>query len=200
MEPVRVIKGTMAPLPRASVDTDQIIPQQFLKHIERTGFGEFLFHDWAHDAAGRKDPTFVLNRREHRDATVLVAGPDFGTGSSREHAAWALADWGIAAVVAPSFGDIFRTNCHKSGLLAVAVPPPAVEALLRLAASQPDAAVTVDLQNQRLRAAGVDEFFQIEPYAKRMLLNGWDDIDVTLRNEAAISTFEKERPSFKPQT
>ena len=165
MNAVDVVSGTMAPLPRAQVDTDQIIPKQFLKRIERTGYGEFLFYDWARDTAGEKDPGFVLNRTRYQDATVLVAGPDFGTGSSREHAPWALHDWGFRAVIAPSFGDIFRSNCHKIGLLAVELPEAVVETLLALAEEDSSAVVSIDLEQQRVAASKVDEPFEFDPFA-----------------------------------
>jgi 3-isopropylmalate/(R)-2-methylmalate dehydratase small subunit len=196
MNPVAVIEGTIAPLPRAQVDTDQIIPKQFLKRTERTGFGEFLFYEWARDAEGEKNPDFVLNRPQYRTARVLVAGPDFGTGSSREHAPWAIADWGFQAVVAPSFGDIFRTNCYKTGLLAVELTSDAVNRLLALGAEDPAAVVTIDLAAQSVIAAGVDEAFSIDPFAKYMLANGLDEIGVTMQQEEAISAYEAGRPSF----
>lgn len=198
MNPVGVIEGTIAPLPRAQVDTDQIIPKQFLKRTERTGFGEFLFYEWARDVEGEMDPEFVLNRAEYRAATILVAGPDFGTGSSREHAPWAIADWGFQAVIAPSFGDIFRTNCYKIGLLAVELTADSVNRLLSLGAEDPTAAVTIDLGAQSVIASGVEEPFSIDPFAKYMLTNGLDEIGVTLLQEEAISQYEAGRPSFKP--
>lgn len=200
MEPVLIVSGTLAPLPRAQVDTDQILPKQFLKRIERTGFGEFLFYDWARDGEGDKDPGFVLNRPQYRKATVLVAGPDFGTGSSREHAPWALHDWGFRAVIAPSFGDIFHSNCHKIGLLAIELPEAVVDTLLALADEQPNAAVTVDLKHQKLSAPGVEESFEFDAYAKYMLLNGLDEIGLTMLEESVIAEFEDSRPTFKPRT
>ena len=198
MNAVDVVSGTMAPLPRAQVDTDQIIPKQFLKRIERTGYGEFLFYDWARDTKGEKDPGFVLNRTRYQDATVLVAGPDFGTGSSREHAPWALHDWGFRAVIAPSFGDIFRSNCHKIGLLAVELPVAVVETLLGLAEEDSSAVVSIDLEQQRVAASEVDEPFEFDPFAKHMLLSGLDEIGITMLEESAIAEFEKSRPEFKP--
>ncbi len=199
MDPIRRVSGTMAPLPRAQVDTDQIIPKQFLKRIERTGYGEFLFFDWAQDAESEKDPDFVLNRPEYQAATVLVAGPDFGTGSSREHAPWALADWGFRAVIASSFGDIFRTNCYKIGLLAVELPQQTVATLLTLAAQDPDAVIDLDLEQQRATAAGIDDPFEIDAFAKHMLMNGLDEIGVTLLEAEAIVQYDTGRPSFKPK-
>ena len=198
MEPVTIITGTMAPLPRAQVDTDQIIPKQFLKRIERSGFGEFLFYDWARDVEGELDPTFVLNRPEYQEAAVLVAGPDFGSGSSREHAPWALADWGFRAIIAPSFGDIFRSNCHKIGLLPVELPRQVVDSLLELASSAPELEVVVDLEAQTVNAADVDQKFEIDPFAKHMLLNGLDEIGLTLQHSVAIDGFESTRPAFLP--
>ena len=198
MRAVDVVSGTMAPLPRAQVDTDQIIPKQFLKRIERTGYGEFLFYDWARDTEGEKDPGFVLNRIQYQDATVLVAGPDFGTGSSREHAPWALHDWGFRAVIAPSFGDIFRSNCHKIGLLAIELPEAVVESLLALAEDDSSAVVSIDLEQQRVAASEVDEPFEFDPFAKHMLLSGLDEIGMTMLEESAIAKFEKSRPEFKP--
>ncbi len=198
MNPVGVIEGTIAPLPRAQVDTDQIIPKQFLKRTERTGFGEFLFYEWARDAEGEMDPDFVLNRAEYRAATILVAGPDFGTGSSREHAPWAIADWGFQAVIAPSLGDIFRTNCYKIGLLPVELGADSVNRLLSLGAEDPAAVVTIDLGAQSVIASSVEERFSIDPFAKYMLANGLDEIGVTMLQEEAISQYEAKRPSFKP--
>jgi len=198
MDAISKVTGTMAPLPRAQVDTDQIIPKQFLKRIERNGYGEFLFHDWAHDAEGEKDPDFVLNRSSYRNAAVLVAGPDFGIGSSREHAPWALHDWGFRAVIATSFGDIFRSNCHKIGLLAIVLPQAAVESLQTLAATDSEAEVGVDLERQRVTATGVDESFEFDPFAKHMLMSGLDEIDVTLLSEDAITEFEARRSALKP--
>ena len=198
MNAVDVVSGTMAPLPRAQVDTDQIIPKQFLKRIERTGFGEFLFYDWARVAAGEKDPGFVLNRPQYQEATVLVAGPDFGTGSSREHAPWALHDWGFRAVIAPSFGDIFRSNCHKIGLLAIELPKAVVDTLLALAETDSGALVSIDLEQQRVAATEVEELFEFDPFAKHMLLSGLDEIGVTMLEKSAIAEFEQSRPGFKP--
>jgi len=198
MRPVKVVEGSMAPLPRSQVDTDQIIPKQFLKRIERHGFGEFLFWDWSHDVEGERDPDFVLNRPDYSHAVVLVSGPDFGTGSSREHAPWALADWGFEAVIAPSFGDIFRSNCTKIGLLPVELPTEAVDALTRLAETDPTASVRIDLETQRVTTDGVDEEFPIDPFAKHMLLQGLDEIGLTLREHEAIRAFEATRPAWKP--
>ncbi len=198
MKRVTDIVGTMAPLPRSHVDTDQIIPKQFLKRVERTGFGQYLFYDWAHDHDGNADPDFVLNRPEHRSATVLVTGPNFGTGSSREHAPWALADWGFRAIVAPSFGDIFRNNCHKVGLLTVELPAEVTTSLLELARAQPAAEISIDVNRQVVTAPGVEAGFGMDPYVKRMLTHGLDEVGLTLENESQISRYEMARPAHKP--
>lgn len=193
MKPVTVITRTLAPLPRANVDTDQIMPKQFLKRVERSGYGEFLFHDWRRD-----EEDFVLDRPEYRNAGILVTGPNFGSGSSREHAPWGLQDWGFEAVVAPSFADIFRTNCTKIGLLPVELSPKEVQWLMELAESDPGAEVTVDLADQSVTAPGFEAFFDIDPFTKHRLLEGLDDIGITLGHEEAIADFENRRPGFLP--
>ncbi|HZU16739.1 MAG TPA: 3-isopropylmalate dehydratase small subunit [Candidatus Dormibacteraeota bacterium] len=194
MEPFHRHRGRMAPLERANVDTDQIIPKQFLKRIERSGFGPFLFHDWR-----RNDPDFVLNRPEYREATVLVAGPNFGCGSSREHAAWSIQDAGFKAVIAPSFGDIFATNSLEIGLLPVRLPEPSVRRLLDLAREDPAAEVEIDLEAQTVTAEGFDEGFEIDPFARDCLLNGWDKVALTLRHEPDIAAYESRRSSWLPR-
>jgi 3-isopropylmalate/(R)-2-methylmalate dehydratase small subunit len=183
----------MTPLDRGNVDTDQIIPKQFLKRIERSGFGPFLFYDWK-----RSDPDFVLNRPEHAGASVLVAGPNFGCGSSREHAAWSIQDAGFRAVIAPSFGDIFRTNSLKIGLLPVQLPEASVRRLLELASEDPSTVVTVDLAEQAVSAAGFSEPFELDPFSRECLLNGWDDVALTLRHDDRIAAFEAGRASWLP--
>ena len=199
MDPVTTIVGTGVPLPRANVDTDQIIPKQFLKRVERTGFGEFLFYDWARDAEGELDPGFVLNEPARRDASVLVTGPNFGSGSSREHAPWSLEDWGFRAVVAPSFADIFATNCTKIGLLPVVLEDDEVQRLLEIV-DDPTAEVTVDLADQTVTADGFSASFDIDPFTKHCLLNGLDHIALTLQHAHDIDDFEDRRESFKPVT
>jgi 3-isopropylmalate/(R)-2-methylmalate dehydratase small subunit len=198
MQPVGIIRATMAPMPRANVDTDQIIPKQFLKRIERSGFGPYLFYDWARDVEGEPEPGFVLNQDAYRSAAVLVAGPNFGTGSSREHAVWALEDWGFRAVIAPSFADIFFTNCFKIGLLPVVLTDTEVSALSSLATEHPAAGVVIDLAAQTVTAEGVDATFEIDPATKHRLLNGLDDIALTLHHAAAVDSYEAARPGFKP--
>jgi 3-isopropylmalate/(R)-2-methylmalate dehydratase small subunit len=199
MEPVTTIVGTAAPLPRANVDTDQIIPKQFLKRVERSGFGEFLFYDWARDPEGEMDPAFVLNQPTYAEAVTLVTGPNFGSGSSREHAPWSLADWGFKAIVAPSFADIFYTNCTKIGLVPVVLTTDEVEDLIAIA-SAPGNTVTVDLASQTVSAEGFSATFPIDPFTKHCLLNGLDEIALTLTHGDDISAFEDRRPEFKPVT
>ena len=193
MDPVRVIDGSMMPLDRADVDTDQIMPKQFLKRIERTGFGEFVFHDW------RADPDFVLNDPRRADATVLVTGPNFGSGSSREHAPWGLQQWGFQAVVAPSFADIFKTNCAKIGLLTVVLEPEVCKRLIAVA-DDPAAHCRIDLSEQHLVAGEVDVRFDIDEHTKRMLIEGLDDIGLTLRDAAKITAYEGSRSGYLPVT
>ena len=199
MEPVSTIVGTAAPLPRANVDTDQIIPKQFLKRVERSGFGEFLFFDWARDAEGELDPSFVLNRPEYGDAVVLVTGPNFGSGSSREHAPWSLEDWGFRAVIAPSFADIFATNCTKIGLLPIVLADDEVSRLTAIAGTTPNS-VSIDLGAQTVTADGFSAHFDIDPFIKHCLLNGLDDIALTLEHADAIDGFERDRPLYSPVT
>jgi 3-isopropylmalate/(R)-2-methylmalate dehydratase small subunit len=192
MEAVGTIVGRALPLDRADVDTDQIIPAEYLKRVERTGFGEFLFDSW------RKDPEFVLNRPEYAGAAILIAGPNFGSGSSREHAVWALEDAGFRAVIAPSFADIFRNNCHKIGLLPVELPSESVRALMDAVLDDPSTEITVDLDAQAVTAEAVDERFEIDPHTRWRLLEGLDDIGLTLRHADEISSFEETRPSWLP--
>ncbi len=184
--------GRLLPLPRADVDTDQIVPKQFLKRIERTGFGPFLFHDW------RQDPAFVLNQPRYQGASVLVAGPNFGCGSSREHAGWALLEAGIRVVIAASLADIFRNNCLKIGLLPVTLPEAEVEALLALAEQHPSTEVSVDLEAQTVSGPGLQFEFEVDPFARFRLLNGLDEIALTMEHEEAIARYEAARPGWMP--
>ena len=189
MRAVTVVSGPVAALDRASVDTDQIIPKQFLKRIERTGFGEFLFYNWM------KDPAFPLRRPEFAGAPILATGRNFGCGSSREHAAWALQEFGIRAVVAESFGDIFLTNCSKNGLLTVALPAADVRELLDSAPAE----ATVDLETQTVTLpSGRGVSFDVDPGVRERLLNGWDDIALTERRGAEIDRYEAERERAGP--
>ena len=192
MEPIAVIEGTAVPLDRSDVDTDQIIPAQYLKRIERTGFGPFLFDEW------RKDPDFVLNDERYRGASILIAGANFGSGSSREHAPWALEDYGFRAVIAPSFADIFRNNCFKIGLLPVELRAESVRALMDAALDDPTTRIVIDLPARAVRAPGLDETFDIDEFTHWRLVEGLDDIGLSLRNEDEISAFEATRPSWLP--
>jgi 3-isopropylmalate/(R)-2-methylmalate dehydratase small subunit len=194
VDAVRTITGTMAPLDRANVDTDQIMPKQFLKRIERSGFGPFTFFDW------RKEPDFVLNRLEYQGATVLVTGPNFGCGSSREHAPWGLQDMGFRAIVAPSFADIFRNNSAKIGLLCVELPGVDVAALMDLAAREPGAECRIDVEAQTLQAGGRMARFEMDGFVKYRLLNGLDEVGLTLRHADDIAAYEAHRPEFFPTT
>jgi 3-isopropylmalate/(R)-2-methylmalate dehydratase small subunit len=187
-------QGRMVPLDRGNVDTDQIIPKQFLKRIERSGFGPFLFYDWR-----RNDPEFILDQPQYQGASVLLAGPNFGCGSSREHAPWSIQDAGFRVVIAPSFADIFRNNCLKIGLLPVELPEASVHRLMEVAREDPTAAVTVDLESQTVEAAEYREPFEIDPFAKECLLNGWDDVALTLRHQDAITAYESHRPTWLPK-
>jgi 3-isopropylmalate/(R)-2-methylmalate dehydratase small subunit len=191
---VRVVTGRAVPLDRSDVDTDQIIPSDWLKRVERTGFGLGLFSEW------RDDRDFVLNRPEHTGATILLAGPNFGTGSSREHAVWALMDYGFDAVVSPRFGDIFRTNCTKQGLLPVQVEPALARALMDAVSSDPSLELTIDVERGTVEApaAGLSGTFPLDEFTRERLLNGWDDIGLTLRHEDAISRYERERSQWMP--
>jgi 3-isopropylmalate/(R)-2-methylmalate dehydratase small subunit len=192
MRPFTVHTGRAVPLDRADVDTDQIIPAEHLKRVERTGFGPFLFAAW------RADPGFVLNRPEHEGATILVAGPNFGSGSSREHAVWALEDHGFRAIIAPSFADIFRNNCTKVGLLPVELPEVTVRTLLDLVAAEPSTEITVDLRDRLVTAPGLEQAFELDDFTRRRLLEGLDDIGLTLRHEDEIASFERTRPARLP--
>ena len=197
MKPVMIVSGRAAPLDRANVDTDQIIPKQFLTRIERTGFGEFLFYDWARDEEGEPDPAFVLNRPEYADAVILVAGPNFGSGSSREHAPWSLQEWGFEAIIAPSFADIFHANCLNIGLLPVVLAGDEVSELMRVA-NRGDNIVSVDLESQTVTADGFSAWFDIDPFAKHSLLSGLDRIGMTLTHGRDIDTYESERQTTAP--
>jgi 3-isopropylmalate/(R)-2-methylmalate dehydratase small subunit len=195
MEKFTVHTGRGVPLRRTNVDTDQIIPAEYLKRVSRTGFEDGLFSAWR-----RNEPDFVLNRPEYAGATVLIAGSDFGTGSSREHAVWALQDYGFRSVIAPRFGDIFRGNSLKGGLLTVQLPEDVVEALWTAIEADPATEVTVDLEQRVVTAPGVQAEFELDDYTRWRLLEGLDDIDLTLRHEADIAAFEKTRPSWLPST
>jgi 3-isopropylmalate/(R)-2-methylmalate dehydratase small subunit len=194
MEAIRVVSGTAVPLDRSDVDTDQIIPSDWLKKVERTGFGKGLFSEW------RDDRDFVLNKPEHAGATILVAGPNFGTGSSREHAVWALLDYGFRAVVSPRFGDIFRNNCTKAGLVPVQVDPSFGQALMEAVAADPSLEITVDVERLVVSApaAGLESTFPLDEFTRHRLVEGLDDIGLTLRHDADIEAHEARRPGWMP--
>ena len=192
MEPIGRIEGTALPLDRSDVDTDQIIPAEHLKRVERTGFGPFLFEAW------RKDPDFILNDTRYDGASILLAGPNFGCGSSREHAPWAIEDHGFKAVIAPSFADIFRNNCLKIGLLPIELREESVRALMDASLDDPATRIEIDLDSLTVRAPGLDETFDMEQFTRWRLMEGLDDIGLTLRHTDAIGAFESSRPAWLP--
>ena len=196
MRAVRVVTGRAVPLDRSDVDTDQIIPSDWLKRVERTGFGAGLFAEW------RDDRDFVLNDPVYAGASILVAGPNFGIGSSREHAVWALQDYGFEAVVSPRFADIFRSNCTKTGLVPVEVDPTTGRALLDAVQADPALELTVDVERATIEApaAGIESTFLLDEFTRTRLLNGWDDIGLTLRFEDEIRAYESARPAWLPTT
>lgn len=194
MKPVRIVQGTAVPLDRSDVDTDQIIPSDWLKQVERTGFEKGLFSEW------KDDPSFVMNDERFAHASILVAGPNFGTGSSREHAVWAIQQAGFDAVVSPRFGDIFRNNSTKNGLVPVVVPPELGARLLREIEADPALELVVDVDRRILEvpALGVTEPFPLDDSVRHRFLEGLDDVGITLRHEADITTYESTRPSWLP--
>lgn len=202
MQPFVVATGIAVPLKRPNVDTDQIIPKQFLKRVERTGFGQFLFRDWRFREDGSLDPNFELNKPGYEGATILLAGRNFGSGSSREHAPWALEDYGFRAIVAPSYADIFYSNCFKNGILPVTLPEAIVDDLMARATERPGYRLTVDLD--RCVVADKEEgdiaHFQVDPFRRRCLLDGLDDIGLTLQHEPAVTAYEMRRDSGLPVT
>jgi 3-isopropylmalate/(R)-2-methylmalate dehydratase small subunit len=200
MDKYTVLTGVAAPLPIRNVDTDMIIPKQFLKTIKRTGLGKSLFYEMRYDpATGKEIPDFVLNKPQYRKATILVAGDNFGCGSSREHAPWALLDFGIRCVVAPDFADIFYNNCFQNGILPIKLPQEEVDKLMDDAERGANATLTVDLEKQEIRGpdGGVIKF-DIDPFRKHCLLNGLDNIGLTLKKDDAIASFEKSASSSRP--
>jgi 3-isopropylmalate/(R)-2-methylmalate dehydratase small subunit len=194
MRPFTIHAGLVVPFDRVNIDTDQIIPKQFLKRIERAGFGKFLFFDWRYLDNGADNPEFILNRPEYRSASVLLARRNFGCGSSREHAPWALEDYGFRAIIAPSFADIFYNNCFKNGMLPIRLDESIVDDLFKRAAKHPGYRLTVDLEKREIR----DEFglklpFEVDDFRRHCLLNGLDDIGLTLEHESEIAAYEKAR-------
>ena len=196
MQPFRKHLGKVAPLDRANIDTDQIIPKQFLKRIERTGFGEFLFYDWRRTKDGSQDPSFSLNQPRYKGASILVTGKNFGCGSSREHAVWALEDFGFRAVIAPSFADIFANNCVKNGVLTVVLSDEQVEEIVRHAIELPNYQLAIDLEERTVHDDhGFSAGFQIDDFTRHCLLEGLDDIGLTLKHEADITAYEARHPA-----
>lgn len=199
MQPFVKHTGVLAVLDRVDVDTDQIIPKQFLKRIERTGYEDGLFFDWRFLPDGSPNPDFELNRPEYHDARVLIAGRNFGSGSSREHAVWALENYGFRAVIAPSYSDIFRTNCYQNGVLPVILPDREVRELMDRAKARPGCQVTVDLEAQTVTLDdGYSVHFEMDPFRRDCMLKGLDDIGLTLQHEAEITAFEARRPAWLP--
>jgi 3-isopropylmalate/(R)-2-methylmalate dehydratase small subunit len=197
MNPFRSHTGLVAPLDRPNVDTDQIIPKQFLKRVERTGFGEFLFYDWRFRPDGQLDPSFPLNESRYQGASILIAGKNFGCGSSREHAPWSLADYGFRAIIAPSFADIFANNCLKNGLLPVTLDGAEVAELMRRAKEIENYRATVDLAGKMISDAhGFAAAFEIDDFQRYCLLEGLDDIGLTLKYQSEITRYEQERQSW----
>ncbi len=196
MEAVTVVSGTAVPLDRSDVDTDQIIPSDWLKRVERTGFGRGLFSEW------RDDPDFVLNHEHHAGASILVAGPNFGTGSSREHAVWAISDYGFKVVISPRFADIFRNNCTKNGLVPVQVDAALGAALMAAVQADPSLEITVDVERRTVSApaAGLEGTFPLDDATRERFLRGLDDIGITLEHADAITAFEATRPAWMPST
>lgn len=196
MEAVTVVSGTAVPLDRSDVDTDQIIPSDWLKRVERTGFGAGLFSEW------RDDRDFVMNQPQYAGASILVAGPNFGTGSSREHAVWAIMDYGFQAVISPRFADIFRNNCTKNGLVPVQVDEAVGRRLLEAVVADPTVEITVDVDRRTVSAPalGIEEPFPLDDSTRERFLQGLDDIGITLRSAGDIDTFESSRPSYLPHT
>ena len=193
MDPVKRVSGKALPLGYSDVDTDQIVPSDALKRIERTGFGQFLFSGW------REDPDFVMNRAEHEGAVILLAGENFGSGSSREHAPWALQDYGFGAIIAPSFADIFKNNCAKIGLLAVELPKESVQKLLDAVCEDPQTVITVELTERIVSGPNVYETFEMDDFTRQRLMEGLDDISLTLTHEEDLEAFENSRPSYLPK-
>ncbi|BCW87423.1 3-isopropylmalate dehydratase small subunit [Alphaproteobacteria bacterium SO-S41] len=199
MDKFTTLSAVAAPLPLVNVDTDMIIPKQYLKTIQRSGLGKALFDEMRHNQDGSEIPDFVLNKPAYREAKILVTGANFGCGSSREHAPWALLDFGIKCILAPSFADIFYGNCFKNGILPIALPQSEIDKLMDDAERGSNAVISIDLEKQEIRGPdGGVITFDIDPFRKQILLNGWDDIALTLRDEPTITTFEAEKKLSRP--
>ena len=192
MQPVERVSGTALPLGYSDVDTDQIVPSDALKRIERTGFGQFLFSGW------REDDEFVMNREEYKDAVILIAGENFGSGSSREHAVWAIQDHGFGAVIAPSLADIFKNNATKNGLLAIDLPEETVKKLLEAVREDPETVITIELDELTVTAPNVYETFEMDDFTRQRITQGLDDISLTLTHEDDLEAYERSRPGYLP--
>tara|TARA_Y100000746_G_C15435991_1_gene420655 strand:- start:273 stop:878 length:606 start_codon:yes stop_codon:yes gene_type:complete len=199
MDKFNTLTGVAAPLPLINIDTDMIIPKQFLKTIKRTGLGVNLFSEMRYFDDGTENPEFILNQKAYRKAELIVTGENFGCGSSREHAPWAIGDFGIKCVIAPSFADIFYNNCFKNGILPIVLPPEEVEALMKDAEKGSNARISVDLESQTVTSSEGDVFtFKVDPFRKHCLINGLDDIDLTLEKATSIEKFEKQASISRP--
>ena len=198
MKKLEIIESTMMPLPMSNVDTDQIMPKQFLKRIERSGYGEYLFYDWKKDMNGNLDPNFPLNDEVYKDAKVLVAGSNFGTGSSREHAPWGLQDWCFDAIISTNFADIFKNNCLNIGLLPIEVSADIVEELFKLIQEDPKTIIEISVEERCLKCSKVSTGFMLDDFSKQKLLLGQDQIDITLEHQDLISKFSKDRKKLIP--
>ena len=198
MEPVSTVTGRACPIDINDADTDLIIPKQFLKRIDRTGFGPFAFYERRYDDQGEPDPEFPMNKPEHAGAPILLTGRNFGCGSSREHAPWALQDAGFEAIIAPSFADIFRNNCGNIGIVCVQLAEPTVREMFGIVDADPTTEFTVDLPAQTVTGGGVEVRFEIDEHTKHRLLNGLDAIGLTLQHEHDIADFEQDRPAYRP--
>ena len=198
MKKLKLIKSNMMPLPMSNVDTDQIMPKQFLKRVERSGYGEYLFYDWKKDADGNLDPNFPLNDEMYKDAKVLVAGSNFGTGSSREHAPWGLQDWGFEAIISTNFADIFKNNCLNIGLLPIEVNADIVEKLFKLIQEDPKTIIEISVEERSLKCSQLSADFILDDFSKQKLLLGQDQIDITLEHQDLISKFSKDRKKVIP--
>jgi 3-isopropylmalate/(R)-2-methylmalate dehydratase small subunit len=195
MQPFTTHSGLVLPLDKLNVDTDQMVPKQFLKLLTRKGYGRVLFYDWRYLAGEKPNPEFILNLPRYQGASILLARANFGCGSSREHAPWALLDYGFRVVIAPSFADIFHNNCLKNGLLTISLPEAQLDELFRRADSDAGLRLTVDLRKQTISGDGIEYHFDIDPFHKQVLLEGLDDIGMTLKHEADITAFEKSHPA-----
>ena len=198
MKKLQLIRSTMMPLPMSNVDTDQIMPKEFLKRVERSGYGEYLFYDWKKDADGNLDPTFPLNSETYKNAKVLVTGSNFGTGSSREHAPWGLQDWGFDAIISSNFADIFKNNCLNIGLLPIEVNADVVKKLFKLIQEDPKTIIEISVENNSFKCSQVSASFVLDDFSKQKLIKGQDQIDITLEHQELISNFSTDRKKLVP--